>query len=1401
MSTASSMIVSWSISGKKIVVVGSDALAASRAQFARESGAQVIQIPSAQFDVKQIIGASLVFVCIGDNAQLARTIASVCAQERVPVNVANASHLSDFFVMSTYKDQSLQVAISTNGNGPRIGSKLRKHVVNAIPPTAGSALENLSKLRTQLKLADSSAASNPKRMAFVNRVSETWSVDTLAHLSESNIATLVKSYLSSSADLPKLKKGELRVINAGSGHIDDLTVGAFRALSQSELVLADSSVPKEILDLVTGDLMVVPSDAERPSDSMVFTAIHALELGQTVIRLKAGTSALSAVELGAFSQKGYSPLDDHKAPVLANIPRAVEPVNETKEQDIFHEAEQAFPITEKIVPVKADVAPVVAAAAGTPTLISGQDAAAHVAYALTDMTFVYPVATESSLGKSPAEWSAKGVKNAQGKSHKVLEVSTRTGAAAVVHGAAKDNSAVSVLANSGALSHMLSSMFQISAAKLPVVMHVATQGVNKEFGVYNSVADVAATSFTGFASLGSNTVKESHDLAIVAHVASAVASTPFIHFFDGVRVASEQVIVPVIQTTDLGAIVQQAVSHARAISSIPLPDLVENVMNNLATHVGHHYKLFEYVGAASAETVVVAVGSSATVVEESVRNLAASGQSVGLLKIRLLRPWSARHFLSALPRTVKRIAIIDDSKIAGASSHGPLFLDVTAAFYDSVWSLPIPAIFKGHFAQGIHHFNSAAVSAFLQKLSAASVKTDFTIESAASASVVVHEDVSEAIVWDVQSDRTESISGHAVQLLEAQGAKSVQIFTAQSNVDVEPISSTHIRFSKKSTVPAVTSLISTAHIALVNNVSLLEKFNVALSIREGGMLLINRQGAKPTVGDLAKDLPAATKRSISDRRIQIAVIDADKIAFDYTLFRGDKSQYRNLALIGAFTKLWAGVDAAQAASDLENLLTSSATDSTVYRTQLGALRTALKSVVLTDAPREWSLEHGSDLPAYFEPTVALKKLTGLEQEEVEVVGKAVPAYEPALPILFKEAYNVKAISRPDANEKTFTVKVTENRRLTPDSYERNVFHIEFDIGSSGLKYDIGEALGVYGQNNEDHVDEFLNWYGVSGSQIIRYDRLNEETGFVQSEYKTVAQLFTEVVDIFGKPGKKFYQSLIEHATVMSERERLGFLASGEGADELAQLAEELVNYADVLQMFPSAHPSIEKLLSYIPNIKPRHYSISSSMNVHPTSVHLLVVVVDWKTKSGKARMGQCTRYLVGLRPGKFVTVSVKPSVMKLPPSHEAPVIMAGLGTGMAPFRAFVEERAYQKSLGHKVGPMVLYFGARHRAEEYLYGEELEAYHFDGLLTHLRLAFSRDQKEKVYIQHKIQADATMLGDMILKQGGAFYLCGPTWPVPDVKEALIGAFSRFMTAEEANEKLESLKEEERYVLEVY
>jgi len=208
------------------------------------------------------------------------------------------------------------------------------------------------------------------------------------------------------------------------------------------------------------------------------------------------------------------------------------------------------------------------------------------------------------------------------------------------------------------------------------------------------------------------------------------------------------------------------------------------------------------------------------------------------------------------------------------------------------------------------------------------------------------------------------------------------------------------------------------------------------------------------------------------------------------------------------------------------------------------------------------------------------------------------------------------------------------------------------------------------------------------------------------------------------------------------------------------------------------------------------------MKMHPNSVHLLVVLVSWESPK-KSRFGQCTRYLADLRVGEKLTVSVKPSVMTLPPLDTQPIIMAGLGTGMAPFRAFIQERAVLKAQGVEVGPVALYFGSRSRYAEYLYGEELEAYNKEGLLTYLRLAFSRDQPEKLYIQHKIKEDAKIMWDLLSQKKGHFYLCGPTWPEGDVRDAILGSFRNEggLESKAAEDLLEHLKEDERYILELY
>jgi len=413
-------------------------------------------------------------------------------------------------------------------------------------------------------------------------------------------------------------------------------------------------------------------------------------------------------------------------------------------------------------------------------------------------------------------------------------------------------------------------------------------------------------------------------------------------------------------------------------------------------------------------------------------------------------------------------------------------------------------------------------------------------------------------------------------------------------------------------------------------------------------------------------------------------------------------------------------------------------------------------------------------------------------------------HQSAWALMYPEAYQTERALHPGTQgTTTFLVTLTENRRLTPDDYDRNVFHMELDTTGTGLKYEIGDALGVHGHNDPEEVREFLKAYGLKGSDIIslRHDLGNN---VIHNELRTVEQLFIQHLDIFGRPSKRFYKSLADFAESSGEKQKLEFLVSAEGAAEFKERVAETLTYADILLEFTSARPTVEQLVDLIPAIKPRHYSIASSMKMHPNSVHLLIVLVDWTTpKSNKKRFGQCTRYLSQLQPGAQLTVSVKPSVMKLPNDDLAPVIMAGLGTGMAPFRAFVEERAFLKSQGKQVGPMVLYFGSRHRSQEYLYGEELEAYHQDGLLTKLGLAFSRDQHEKVYIQNKMQEDSQLIHDLLLKNQGHFYLCGPTWPAGDVRDAIAGAFQNVggLSQKEAAKTINDMKDHERYVLEVY
>lgn len=278
-------------------------------------------------------------------------------------------------------------------------------------------------------------------------------------------------------------------------------------------------------------------------------------------------------------------------------------------------------------------------------------------------------------------------------------------------------------------------------------------------------------------------------------------------------------------------------------------------------------------------------------------------------------------------------------------------------------------------------------------------------------------------------------------------------------------------------------------------------------------------------------------------------------------------------------------------------------------------------------------------------------------------------------VLFREAYSVEgaktvetdgiagvAALAPELSEETFLVTVSENKRLTPMTYDRNVFHLEIDTAGTGLKYEIGEAIGIHGWNDAKEVDDFIKWYGLDPEAVVSLPNPAQPGTYVS---RTVFQLLQQNVDLFGQPGKSFFGELAQLATKREEAMKLKFVSVPEGAELFQRLSEnETVNFADVLKQFPSAHPTIQQLIELIPEIKPRHYSIASSQAAVGDKVELLIVTVDWVDTAGRTRYGQCTRYLAGLRPGDKLTVSIKPSVMKLPEDPMAPVIMAGLGTGM-----------------------------------------------------------------------------------------------------------------------------------------
>jgi len=404
---------------------------------------------------------------------------------------------------------------------------------------------------------------------------------------------------------------------------------------------------------------------------------------------------------------------------------------------------------------------------------------------------------------------------------------------------------------------------------------------------------------------------------------------------------------------------------------------------------------------------------------------------------------------------------------------------------------------------------------------------------------------------------------------------------------------------------------------------------------------------------------------------------------------------------------------------------------------------------------------------------------------------------------FDEDLGPKQICPPGA----VLAPVIENRRLPPPDYERDVRHFVLDTSSVDLPYHLGDAIALYPENLDKHVEQALAHLGLDADKAVRVDPAADDVPprllEVCKSRTTARQLFKEVLDICGRPSRNFYAQLAEFASADDKEELLSISTT----EKFSAMLDESTSILDVLLKFPSAKPSLAHLMTIVPLIKPRLYSIANSPDYAPGRVELTVVVNRWMTKSGNVKTGTSTQYISELQVGQRIAATMTTGTFVFPEDDRVPMVMTGLGTGIAPMRAFVQDRMYKKQQGKEVGPMVVFYGCRHEREEYFYRDEWEAFKKAGVLTNMVPAFSHDPPhyppKMVFVNHKMEEEMDLLKEFIGKQNGYFYMCGLAVAAPGIetalKKAMVGA--GYVKATEADEWVEEMKRTGRYSMESY
>ncbi len=546
---------------------------------------------------------------------------------------------------------------------------------------------------------------------------------------------------------------------------------------------------------------------------------------------------------------------------------------------------------------------------GKKVTIDGNTAAAHVAYAFSDVAAIYPITPSSNMAETVDEWSAHGRKNLFDQTVSVREMQSEAGAAGAVHGSLAAGAFTSTFTASQGLLLMIPNMYKIAGELLPSVFHVSARALAAHaLSIFGDHSDINATRQTGFAQLASASVQEVMDLALVAHLATLETRVPFVHFFDGFRTSHEVQKIEQIEYEDMAKLVDwNAVSefreralnpehpHQRGTAQNPdiyfqgreasnpfylkTPQKVAEVMEKVSKLTGRSYKPFDYVGAPDAERVIVTMGSSCEAVEETVNYLNKQGQKVGLIKVRLYRPFAAEYFFNVLPATVKKIAVLDRTKEPGSVGE-PLYEDICAIFMEKQKT---PVIVGGRYGLGSKEFTPSMVKVIFDNLNQSQPKNHFTIgiiDDVSHTSLEVKEFIDAAPqgvyrckFYGLGSDGTVGANKNSIKIIGDNTDMYAQGYFVYDSKKSGGITISHLRFGK--TPIQSPYLIDQAELIACHNPSYVTRYDVLDGIKEGGIFLLNSSWS---AAEMEEKLPAAMKRTIASKKVKFYNIDAVKIA-------------------------------------------------------------------------------------------------------------------------------------------------------------------------------------------------------------------------------------------------------------------------------------------------------------------------------------------------------------------------------------------------------------------------------------------------------------------------------------------------------------------------------------------